>query len=73
MLFGTIIKNMYNLYKFQECMCVERLSFTYQMADGKLVDQRSPLREDLKMIPQGVVYVTDNGYFGLPWLKEVVA
>jgi DDE family transposase len=38
------------------------------LSDGRLADQRSPLRS--QGIPAGALYITDEGYFGLKWLKE---
>ena len=40
------------------------------LTDGKVSDQRSPLRQDLERLPAGSLSVTDNGYFGLQWNKE---
>lgn len=40
------------------------------LTDGKLSDHRSPLRERPELIPEGGVYITDNGYFGLRWLAD---
>jgi len=38
------------------------------LSDGRLADQRSPLRS--QGIPAGALYITDEGYFGLKWLKQ---
>lgn len=38
------------------------------LTDGRVADQRSPLRT--AGIPKGVLSITDEGYFGLTWLKE---
>lgn len=38
------------------------------LSDGRLADQRSPLRSE--GIPVGALYITDEGYFGLKWLKQ---
>jgi Transposase DDE domain len=40
------------------------------LTDGKHADQRSPLRQGPAVIPEGGVYLCDNGYFGLQWLQE---
>jgi hypothetical protein len=39
------------------------------LTEGKHADQRSPLRHDPDLIPEGGVYLADNGYFGLEWLQ----
>lgn len=43
------------------------------VSEGKLSDHRSPLRDDPEVIPEGGVYVTDNGYFDLSWLQAHTA
>jgi hypothetical protein len=41
------------------------------LSDGRLADQRSPLRSE--GIPARALYITDEGYFGLKWLKQQAA
>src|SRR5437764_1011554 len=38
---------------------------------GRVADQRSPLRNE--PLACGQLYITDEGYFGLQWLKEKTA
>jgi hypothetical protein len=38
---------------------------------GRVADQRSPLRSE--PLASGQLYITDEGYFGLQWLKEKTA